>query len=299
MLDNAVAVVNAKGGTLKTSITANVGGLLALAGWRVLLVDLDSQANLGRDLGYIGQSDGGSALLEAYPGALATAPLKEVRERLDVVPAGPGLSDLFALVSARHGDLDDFLVGMLAGLASEYDIVLFDCPPSAGPAQDAALAAAHYLVVPVTLDSASTEDGLANLSLALERASAINPGLALLGVCVTNISTQSRALRDETRGDVERILGGAAPVFDAVIRHTERSARDCRLSGRLAHEYEADTRKDKAKRFVWLRQGRGSSLASPKFGSEASEGLAQDYAELAKEISDAFVAAQNKAGAPA
>src|SRR5512135_2739961 len=92
MVDAAIAVMNGKGGTLKTSITANVGGLAAAGGYRVLLTDLDPQGNLARDLGYGPRSDGGTGLLMAmYHGS--EPPRLQVRENLDVVPGGARLSD--------------------------------------------------------------------------------------------------------------------------------------------------------------------------------------------------------------
>ena len=51
-MDRICGFVNGKGGVLKTTLTANVGALLAVSGWKVLLVDMDPQGNLGLDLGY-------------------------------------------------------------------------------------------------------------------------------------------------------------------------------------------------------------------------------------------------------
>jgi cellulose biosynthesis protein BcsQ len=61
-LSRVIAVINGKGGVFKTSLVANVGGLLAEGGSRVLLVDLDPQGNLAEDLGYADRGDGGRSL---------------------------------------------------------------------------------------------------------------------------------------------------------------------------------------------------------------------------------------------
>ena len=53
-LRRTIAVLNGKGGVGKTSLTANLSGLFADAGYRVLAIDLDPQGNLGNDLGYLG-----------------------------------------------------------------------------------------------------------------------------------------------------------------------------------------------------------------------------------------------------
>src|SRR3546814_15947987 len=51
-MSRVITFATGKGGTGKTSCAANVAGLAAQAGWRTLLIDLDSQANLGHDLGF-------------------------------------------------------------------------------------------------------------------------------------------------------------------------------------------------------------------------------------------------------
>jgi cellulose biosynthesis protein BcsQ len=58
-LSRVIAVINGNGGAFKTSLVANVDGLLAEGGSRVLLVDLDLQGNVAEDLGYADQGDGG------------------------------------------------------------------------------------------------------------------------------------------------------------------------------------------------------------------------------------------------
>ena len=66
-LERVIAVINGKGGVLKTTVTANIGGMLANNGYRVLLVDLDPQGNLAEDLGYTDddRDDTGRALAQA------------------------------------------------------------------------------------------------------------------------------------------------------------------------------------------------------------------------------------------
>ena len=94
MLSQAVAVINGKGGTGKTSIVANVGGLLAAGENRVLLVDMDPQGNLSRDLGYADASDHGKGMFDAVMSGTPLAPLTDVRPGLDVVAGGARLEDL-------------------------------------------------------------------------------------------------------------------------------------------------------------------------------------------------------------
>ncbi|MCP6423373.1 AAA family ATPase, partial [Klebsiella pneumoniae] len=78
-----------KGGTGKTSCAANVAGLAAQAGMKVLLIDLDSQGNLEFDLGYVDKGDEGKHLVSTLltDGVLEPV-LKNVRPNLDVIPGG-------------------------------------------------------------------------------------------------------------------------------------------------------------------------------------------------------------------
>lgn len=89
-LRRVIAVMNRKGGVGKTSITSNLAGVLAQAGYKVLAIDLDQQGNLGDDLGYrhTDYNDHGAALFFALNSGNPLAPAKGIRENLDVVPAG-------------------------------------------------------------------------------------------------------------------------------------------------------------------------------------------------------------------
>jgi chromosome partitioning protein len=94
-------VVNGKGGVGKTSLTANLAGLYAAAGYRTLAIDLDPQGNLGDDLGYLGAglSDNGAELVDALRARRAYRPLRDVRPGLDVLAGGPVLSELNSATS--------------------------------------------------------------------------------------------------------------------------------------------------------------------------------------------------------
>ena len=67
VLSRVVAIANGKGGVGKTSLATTLGGLAAAAGYRILLIDLDPQGNVGEDLGYTGSGTGddGAGLVTA------------------------------------------------------------------------------------------------------------------------------------------------------------------------------------------------------------------------------------------
>lgn len=149
-----VAVANLKGGVGKTTITHNLAGVLAERGSRVLLVDLDHQANLSSI--YIpnlteSQEDGGltRALFEHVP--LSEVIRKTGVERIAIAPADLDLN----LMDVRFNqDLDAhfLLADLLRSEDGYFDYALIDCPPHLGMAVRMALVAAHAYLIPLTAD---------------------------------------------------------------------------------------------------------------------------------------------------
>jgi cellulose biosynthesis protein BcsQ len=300
VLQQAICVVNGKGGTGKTSIVANVGGLLAAADYRVLCVDMDPQGNLGRDLGYLDRSDGGQGLAAAViaGGGASPEPLRDVRPGLDVICGGEHIEDLSGVLASRinrgRGGIEVEVRDRLAPLAGDYDVVLIDCPPGNRPLQQQALTASHYALIPVRSDDASL-DGLvrvAELFAAVRETH--NPGIELLGVVLFGVGSRSRRIAEAARGAVARDLGDPSLVFGAEIRHVEGPAQDCRRLGRLVHEIEADLPDAQRARFAWLRARRGEgggkhrpdpeSVAAATQLAASAPHLAGDYQRLAEEL---------------
>ncbi|MDP8930478.1 MAG: ParA family protein [Actinomycetota bacterium] len=291
MVANVIAVANGKGGVGKTSIAVNLAGLMALSGWRVLVVDLDRQGNLGDDLGYRAdeRNDEGRALLEAVvEGAPFDPPLRGVREGLDAIPAGRYTGWVEQVLPRNRPDYHTALADALAPLAIGYNAVVLDCPPAGGVMSDLALGSARGLVVPVRSDLGSLQ-GLGVLSEQYRTARKTNPELDLLGVALFAVGSTARSVRKEARETITTVLEGIAPVFDTVIRYAERAAKDMRESGKLAHEYETQARGAAARRLELLHR-RTAPLERHHFSSSAP-GLAEDYAALCQEIVDRFTAA--------
>lgn len=281
-LARVVVVAQGKGGVGKTSLTANVAGLAAQAGHRVLAVDLDQQGNLARDLGYA--PGDGESLLQAVVGGQPVPVLRSVRPGLDVVPGGPAVGDLLGIAFARSGrggkDLADLLQASLAPLVGNYDLVLMDTPPGERLLVEAALAVAAYVVIPTRTDDASL-DGLERVAERYAIARARNPSLTLLGVCLFAVGARSKRLADGARHVIEEVLGGSAPVFQAQIRHMESAAVDARRQGLLVHELETAA--------VAARKGRLAALRARQrpendLLTRDATGLAGDYAALAYEL---------------
>ena len=158
MIPSALMVSNGKGGVLKTSLAANLAGLAALSGWRVLAVDLDPQGNLASDLGVLDQSDGGAGFLRSVVEQAPLSPLTDVRPGLDLIAGGPATGELSGHLSraAMTGKVvHGWLERALAPIAGDYNLVVFDSPPGEALIHTLALTAAHYVLIPTQPDVAS------------------------------------------------------------------------------------------------------------------------------------------------
>lgn len=145
-----IAIMNQKGGVGKTTTTANVAHALALAGQRVLVLDMDPQGQLGVGLGVHVNGHGGldHVLLE---GASLCDVIVDAREQLKLAPAGARLAEFEHIVvgGAQRGEL---LRRALENLGEEVDFALIDAPPSTGLLAVNALIAAEEVLAPVSGD---------------------------------------------------------------------------------------------------------------------------------------------------
>lgn len=286
-----VAVVNGKGGVGKTTITANVGGMLAAGGSRVLLVDMDPQGNLGEELGYTDTAvdDDGLQLAQALAFPNPRSPLVPavgVRSNLDVLVGGSQLDMAAAGLTMRahkdpHG-AKTALAEVLTGLLDDYDLVLIDCPPGQETLQQAALAAARWAMIPVKTD-ASSRKGLRDVARRLDAVVDINPDLDLLGVVLFGVNRSARRVSDTARTAIAADLGSTEVLFDTAIRHAEATAQETRERGLLAYELE-EAVAAAPKWWERRRAGAGGPVVQEGPRSRSATGVAEDFQALGQEI---------------
>lgn len=290
-LSRVVAIINGKGGVGKTSITANLSGQVAQAGYRVLAVDLDLSGNLKLDLGYVAdrRDDDGKGLVDAVWNASELPVLAAVRDGLDVVPGGKNLEMLTALSQSPMaaelpgGGVASAFAERLADLASGYDLVLIDGAPGNPILQDMALGAAKYVLIPTKTDAAGW-DGLRMVGPRVKKARSENPALTYLGVVLFAHQTNATRVLANTRARLEEV-SDVVPVFDAFVRHSETAAHDCRSRGQLAHELARDAVDNQREILATLRQRRADNVISlPTRLSGTAGSLGADYAQLAREV---------------
>jgi len=149
-----ITIANQKGGVGKTTTAIHVGHGLAQRGLGVLLVDLDIQGNIAASLG-LTASDDLYHLLHPDPGLhkpLSQIVVSSGRKNLAVIRSHKKTEPLIQTltgVDGRHLVLADALE------QADYDVIIFDCAPSAGLLQTAAMVASDYLIVPTELSQLS------------------------------------------------------------------------------------------------------------------------------------------------
>lgn len=291
-LDRVIVFATGKGGTGKTSCAANVAGLAARAGWRTLLIDLDSQANLAHDLGYAenSEADQGQHLVQTLLAQSVLTPvIRNVRTNLDVVTGGSALDDLEDLVLGRQrrGEEGRTLLRTALEGTEDYDLVIIDTPPSRRSALVLlALAAARWIVIPTKSDRSSIE-GLRVLSEQVVKIREVNPDLDVLGAVLFGIGASATARRRFAAEDVRNVLGDSSLLFDSIVRHAEASADDAREKGRLVHEL-AEVMHSAEPFYMALRDGR-----RPDRVAGSAPALAEDYLLLTDELLRRIAAAEN------
>lgn len=297
-LARVVTVANGKGGVGKSTTACNVAGLAAVAGWRVLLIDFDPQGNAGHILGYRwqGRSDGGRHLVDTLiTGQPLTPLLRDVRPNLDVVPGGEeldSLEDLLAGKIKRGQDVHELFARALAPIASDYDLIVLDTPPTRPLLLRLALGATKWIVVPTRPGRTSIE-GLRALALELEVVRRTNPSVELLGALLYDVETSATVIRRNALEDITAALGGAAPVFNNVIRHALSPVCESEEKGLLVHEIAE--RVDSAEPY-WkaLQEGR-----KPTRVPGSAPALAEDFVLLTQEILTAVDAREKAMGVSA
>lgn len=286
-LERVIAVINGKGGVGKTTLAANAGGLMARSGYKVLLVDMDPQGNLGLDLGYADSDDDDSgrslsaALQELHDD---TRVLHNVREGLDVIVGGAALHGAAAaLAAARRGsEPRDALARVLTPLAADYDLILVDCPPGNESLQTAAIGAARWVLAPAKADE-GTGRGLMELAERLEHVVAVNPNLDLLGVALFDIEKSATRIEQEARKMVAEFVGSEEILFTASIRHSISVAQQSRRYGKLVHELDEFAREQPE----WWRIRRGE--AAGERVTRTASSVADDLHALTSEIMQRLV----------
>jgi chromosome partitioning protein len=245
-----IAIANQKGGVGKTTTAVNLGAGLAIEGFRVLMIDLDSQGNLTRTFltPDMIQNTLANVLIDNKGDQLpfGAAVYETHIENLDLAASHIRLARV-----EKSGQFDDLfrLKDALASLSSSYDFVLIDCPPSLGVVVTQALLASDYVMVPVAAEYYAFE-GTQDLEETIKSVRRSNPALNVLGYVVTRFDARTTASAD-AYAQAQTMFGDklfetlvrtnthliAAPAYRQSIFEYAQSSRGSEDYLNLTHEF--------------------------------------------------------------
>ena len=199
-----IAIVSRKGGTGKTTTAQTLADGIRRAGYRVLLIDLDSQHNL-------------TAAMGADPGGLNSTDLFDISTRPARLIQHTANGDIIAgSDDLAAGDAvltdNDQLKKALKPFIKDYDYIIIDTPASYGRLTMNALTAATQAII-TTEPATFSADGLATLTKIIKQIRRNNKKLSIRGIIVTRCDARS----NEVKQTIEEIRAAAADIGTEVI----------------------------------------------------------------------------------
>ena len=218
-----IAVANQKGGVGKTTTAVNLSACVAALGRRVLLVDLDPQANATSGLG-IDKIEGASVYRALLGEGSALEKIKPTEfQGLELVPSEVDLCGADIELARTENHLHRVAQILKPVVDSQrYDVIFLDCPPSLGVLTLNAFAAADAVLVPLQCEYYALE-GISMLNRVMGQLhdTGVNPRLELLGVVMTMYDGRTK-LSNQVVSEVRDHFGER--VFETMIPRSTRLA---------------------------------------------------------------------------
>jgi chromosome partitioning protein len=218
-----IAVANQKGGVGKTTTSVNLAACIAALGRRVLLFDLDPQANATSGVGLEKTEGASSYRVLLGEGSLLDKVLPTAFQGLHMIPSEVDLCGVDMELARSENHLQRVNLAIRPLLAAKrFDLIFIDCPPSLGILTLNAFVAAQAVLVPLQCEYYALEGiSMLNRVMAQLHDNGVNPGLELLGVVMTMYDGRTR-LSQQVVGEVRQHFGDK--VFETMIPRTTRLA---------------------------------------------------------------------------
>lgn len=237
-MQKIIAISNEKGGVAKTTTSLSLGAALAEMGQRILLIDLDAQANLTLALGL----EPGEATHTSTEVMLENLPLKQAIRKsdvpnLDLIPSSSRIETSEQYLPVRNNYTTILRQAIAAEGKMPYDYIILDCPPALGAITQNALTAANLLVIPTQAEYFSAY-ALRNMMGLIRRIrESNNPSLAYR-ILVTLLDRRNR-----THRNIHEQLRGTfgEGVFNTVIE-IDTKLRESPIAGLPITHYKSGAR---------------------------------------------------------
>jgi len=254
-----IAIANTKGGSGKTTLTANLGAYLACCGWRVLLIDADIQPTLSNYFPIEANESGLTSMMTELNVNTSISRIPD--QEMDIIYSDDPDGRLHEWIM-RQPDGRLRIRAAVNLFRKHYDIVLIDTQGAAGPLLEAAVMAADVIVSPVPSEILSAREFIRGMNLVLEK---VRPMLGF--------------------------IGAAPPPLKAVLYRLDRT----RDAGRIAEQFRmadfqdesgftlletwvpsAKAYRESATRQIPVYQLDGKRRGASPCGAEVMEGLARE-----------------------
>lgn len=241
-----IAISNEKGGVAKTTTTMSLGAALAEIGKRVLLIDLDPQANLtlaaGLETNEVSISSS-NILIESAP--LLSALHKTEIENVDIIPAHPNIESAEQYLPMRTNYTAIMRRALDQAIPLPYDYVVFDCPPFLGAITQNALSAARLLLIPTQAEFFSAY-ALRNMMGMIRRVrQESNPDLSYR-ILITMLDRRNRTHRN-IEEQLRNTFGQG--LFETVIE-VDTKLRESPIAGLPITQYKSSSRGSQQYRYL-------------------------------------------------